>query len=183
MTADKAPARARRAGPSSFRLPNRFVGLGSFAFEGIQVRNALPKLRLPEAGARRLLGHYLRKLGLPGASLSLLVCGDAQSRRLNKAFRGKDQPTDVLSFPALPGRPPRNFKGHLGDIALDLPYARRHMGRFVPTLEGELAFLLLHGLLHLCGHHHDNATQERALWRLKRRLFPPPKPLLKGLSA
>jgi probable rRNA maturation factor len=95
-----------------------------------------------------------------------------ESRALNRRFRGKDKATDVLSFPSVEGRVPRAFSGYLGDLALCLPYAWRKRERFDPDFGGEAAFLLLHGLLHLHGQHHDTPTQEAAMWRLQRRWHP-----------
>jgi probable rRNA maturation factor len=118
-------------------------------------------------------------LGSPRASLCVQLVDGHECRALNRRFRGKDRSTDVLSFPAAEGRPPQGFSGYLGDLALCLPYAWRKRGRFDPDFGGEAALLLLHGLLHLHGRHHDNAAQEAALWRVQRRLHP----LWKGHAA
>lgn len=159
------------------------AGMGSFVFKGeLELSSELKSFPLPQKAWASLLRYYLKSLGIPKASLSLLVCGDARSRALNKAWRRKDKPTDVLSFPLNEGKVRKGFAGSLGDIALNLPYARRKNGRFAGTLEGELAFLTLHGLLHLCGMHHDDPKSEAAMWRLSRRLFPPPPALLKRLA-
>src|SRR5258707_15576698 len=120
-------------------------------------------------------------MGFPKAGLSLLVCDDRELRRLNRNFRQKDAPTDILSFPA-EAKVPRGFSGNLGDLALNLPYAWRRRGRFAKSFEFELAFLLLHGLLHLSGVHHDTPSQERHMEALMRRHFPPPDKVLAGLK-
>lgn len=129
------------------------------------------------------MGAYLRGLGLPKAQLTVKWVGDAESRRLNRKHRGIDAPTDVLSFPALSAKPPRGFDGYLGDLALDLDYAWRKRGRFAPAFAGEAAFLLLHGLLHLCGQHHDSPAQEARMWRSSRRLHSLHQPFMKELAA
>jgi probable rRNA maturation factor len=126
----------------------------------------------PRAALRGLLQDYLKGLGLPRADVALRLVGEGASRGLNRRWRGLDASTDVLSFPGLEGRPPRGFDGHLGDLALCLPYAWARRGRFNPDFGAECAFLILHGLLHLCGRHHDSPAQERAMWRLSRRLHP-----------
>lgn len=127
---------------------------------------------MPRKGLEAVLGAYLKALGSPKASLSVQLVDGRESRSLNKRFRGKDKATDVLSFPDVEGRVPRAFKGYLGDLALCLPYAWRKRDRFDPDFAGEAAFLLLHGLLHLHGRHHDTPAQEAAMWRLQRRLHP-----------
>jgi probable rRNA maturation factor len=119
----------------------------------------------------RLLKFYLAELGHPKATLSLVVAGDARIRALNRRWRGLDQATDVLSFPAVEGRVRAGFTGHLGDLALDWPYVRRSFPRFEGSLSRELSLLLAHGCLHLTGHHHDTPAQEAAMWRLQRRLL------------
>jgi probable rRNA maturation factor len=119
-----------------------------------------------------LLGVYLAALGLPKADVALKLCGEAGIRRLNAGFRSLDLATDVLSFPALDGRPKRGFQGHLGDLAFCPAYAWAKRGRFHADFGAECAFLLLHGLLHLCGQHHDSPAQEKKMWAMARALHP-----------
>ena len=95
------------------------------------------------------------------AAVSLLLCGDARMRRLNREFRKIDRPTDVLSFPA--GEP-----GFLGDVAIDVPYAARQARRRGHALEREVQLLVVHGVLHLLGHDHE--TDDGTMFRLQRRL-------------
>jgi probable rRNA maturation factor len=96
-------------------------------------------------------------------------------RRLNRDFRGKDQPTDVLSFPgqAVAGAEPEG--GHLGDVAIAVPTARRQAAAAGHPLRRELEVLLLHGVLHCLGHDHetDDGTMERLESRLRRRWLRP----------
>lgn len=94
-------------------------------------------------------------------SVSVLLCGDARMRRLNREFRKVDRPTDVLSFPA--GGPP-----FLGDVAIDVPYAARQASKRGHGLEREVQLLLAHGVLHLLGHDHE--TDDGTMFRLQRRL-------------
>ncbi|MBS3984731.1 MAG: rRNA maturation RNase YbeY [Selenomonadales bacterium] len=90
--------------------------------------------------------------------LSLAFVDDEEIQRLNLAFRGKDAPTDVLSFanadeddlPTPPGAPKL-----LGDIVISLERAHAQAALFGHSLEREVAFLLVHGLLHLAGYDHD----------------------------
>lgn len=95
------------------------------------------------------------------ASVSVLLCGDARMRRLNRVYRGVDQPTDVLSFPA-------ETPAFLGDVAIDVPYAARQARRRGHSLEREVKLLLAHGVLHLLGHDHE--TDEGEMFRLQRRV-------------
>lgn len=92
-----------------------------------------------------------------------LITGDAELRRLNREFRGKDYATDVLSFPS--GDP----AGGLGDLAISLARARAQAAEWRHGLETEVRILMLHGVLHLLGmdHEADSGEMRRAelRWR------------------
>lgn len=129
--------------------------------------------RYSEASARRLrpwLERVLRELlgeRPAGAgevtSLGVRFAGDRFMRRANREFRGKDQTTDVLSFP---GDGP-----HLGDILVSVPQARRQAAAAGRDPAREIQVLLLHGALHCLGHDHevDGGEMERLERRLRRR--------------
>lgn len=95
--------------------------------------------------------------GLCG-SVSLLVTDNNEIRRLNRDFRGIDRETDVLSFPA--GEEYGNEEATLGDIAISLPRAEAQAEEYGHSLERELAFLTVHGMLHLLGYDHIEAADE-----------------------
>lgn len=106
----------------------------------------------------------LQKEAAKGRAFDILITGDTELRRLNREFRGKDYATDVLSFPAA---------GHfLGDIAISLGRARAQAREFGHTLEQEVEILMLHGVLHLLGHDHENdsGAMARAEKRWRARL-------------
>jgi probable rRNA maturation factor len=85
-------------------------------------------------------------------------------RALNRRYRRKDRPTDVLSFPAGGG-------GLLGDIVISVPYATRQARRRRQPASAELDRLLLHGYLHLLGYDHetDQGQMDALEARLRRR--------------
>lgn len=176
-----------RKGGSKSALPTRIqgvkAGVGSFVFKGsLEVSSELEGFKARPEAWKALLRHYLRALDLPSATLSLSFCGDARSKTLNRQWRKKNRPTDVLSFPLNSGRVKKGFKGGLGDLVINVSYSRRHAGRFADEFGAELAFLALHGLLHLTGRHHDSPAEEASMWRLSRKVFPPPDRLLRGLA-
>jgi probable rRNA maturation factor len=140
------------------------------------------------AAARTLLAagaEFLAELGLENRQLSLLLATDARIRALNRAHRGVDRPTDVLSFPqeepakasallqarsGLSARRRALRPAPLGDVAISLPAAIRQASAGGWPLGAELRRLLAHGLLHCLGHDHGRpadaarmATAERAL--------------------
>jgi probable rRNA maturation factor len=117
----------------------------------------------PEALARGAVEAALAVAGHAGEdlTLSLLLADDAAVRRLNRTFRGKDKPTNVLSFPASapPGAPgPRS----LGDIALAFETVAREAESEGKTLADHARHLIVHGTLHLLGYDHEtDAEAER----------------------
>ncbi len=124
-------------------------------------------VRDPALDVRRLKNTaqtLLRTAGRPAGELSLLLTGDAQVRELNRAHRGKDKATDVLSFPAPPGT------SSLGDIAISLDTARRQAAEYDAPLQTEVNRLLIHGLLHLLGHDHHEPGERAAMEAEERRL-------------
>ncbi len=126
--------------------------------------------RYPEAAARRLrpwLEELLAALAPEAASFGVRFAGDRELRRVNRAWRGRDRPTDVLSFPGTPGPEGR----HLGDVLISVPAARRQAAAAGHASGREVRLLLLHGVLHCLGHDHetDGGTMARLERRLRRR--------------
>lgn len=97
--------------------------------------------------------------------VNVLLTSDAEIQRLNREFRQKDTPTDVLSFPAA-----SPLSG--GDIAISLQTARRQAAEAKHDLLAEIKVLILHGMLHLAGHDHerDNGQMRRLEQRLRAKL-------------
>ena len=120
----------------------------------------------PEGEDPDLLPWLERLLGelAPGASFAARLTTDREMRRLNRTYRGKDAPTDVLSFPG--GSGPEGE--HLGDVVIAVPVARRQAEAAGHSTARELRVLLLHGVLHCLGHDHE--TDDGAMERLERRL-------------
>lgn len=106
----------------------------------------------------------------PGTGLAIVITNDDEVRRLNAEFLGIDEPTDVLSFPVDAGddfiAPPGEAL-HLGDIAISLDTARRQAAQVGHALQDELAHLLVHGILHLCGYDHVESAEEEAVMRAR----------------
>lgn len=97
--------------------------------------------------------------------VSVVFCDDAYIRQLNRDYRGQDKATDVLSFALDEGEEPDVHDGPaqhlLGDIVISLDTAARQAEDYGHTLERELAYLAIHGMLHLLGYDHmDEADQQ-----------------------
>ncbi len=126
----------------------------------------------PTDALRRLTVAAASRLGTGAVEIGVLVCDDPTIRSLNRHYRGKDRPTDVLSFPAGFAQPegPR----YLGDVAISLETAERQAAEAGVPLERELATLLLHAIVHLCGYDHETDRGEMAALesKLRRELLP-----------
>jgi len=136
--------------------------------------------RRAAAGVRpHAIVRFARKLQreiTKGRPFDTLITGDAEMRGFNREFRGKDYPTDVLSFPSgnevpaksAPSAPPVL----LGDIAISIARARSQARRFGHSVEQEVRILMLHGVLHLLGmdHESDSGRMARAENRWRARL-------------
>jgi probable rRNA maturation factor len=124
--------------------------------------------RVDAGRLRRLLRAAARALRTSG-EVALVLAGDGLLHRLNRDYRQKDRPTDVLSFPGA-GR----GEG-LGDVVISVPTAERNARRLGRTLAQELDVVALHGFLHVLGHDHetDNGEMDRLERRLRRRLGVP----------
>ncbi len=141
--------------------------------------------RIDESKLRTVARTVLARLGLEEFELSVQLVGSAGIRRLNKIHRGLDKATDVLSFPqeefAAPVKvraakkaarraasaPPRV----LGDVVISLPDAEKNARSIGQDLDREVAFLLVHGILHLGGHDHMKKAEERRMLKEQRALM------------
>jgi probable rRNA maturation factor len=105
-----------------------------------------------------------------GRTFNCLVTSDGELQRLNREFRKKDYPTDVLSFPSAAG------DGFLGEIAISVNRARAQAAEYQHQLSQEIEILMLHGVLHLLGmdHETDHGRMSRAerKWRVALGLPP-----------
>ncbi len=110
-----------------------------------------------ESDATRLL----ELVGRPEAELSVVLCDDAFIQPLNAEWRGKDAPTDVLSFAMQEGDDLLEDDPVLGDLVISVETADRQAAEQGHDRAAELRVLLVHGLLHLLGFDHED-TPERA---------------------
>ncbi len=137
----------------------------------------------------RALDEFLHRaaalLRLPHDAATICLVTDAKIAEWNRVYRGKDRPTDVLSFPAVAhaqngnGRTPRSpialratEEIYLGDVAIAPAVARCNARAAGRSFDQEMQILTLHGLLHLIGYDHesDHGAMERLEMRLRRKL-------------
>ena len=149
------------------------------------ILNRQRAVRVAQRPLELFLVRVRRELGLDAANLTVCFVSDAEIARMNQAFRKKQGPTDVLSFPAVARRRPAigraknpgEFRGKrplnfLGDIAIAPAVARHNAKKLGRTVPNELRILILHGVLHLLGYDHetDRGQMSRLEGRLRRKL-------------
>lgn len=135
-------------------------------------RRGVPHSRSLREWAQGALGEIpvttaLRKSlrgSLPwGLSLSIRVVGAAESRRLNSAWRGKDKPTNVLSFPSGVPRATAGEPYPLGDLIICAPVVAREAREQGKTAQAHWAHMVVHGVLHLLGYDHEIDRDARVM--------------------
>lgn len=108
--------------------------------------------------------------------VAVLFTDDAAIARINAEWRGKDKPTNVLSFPAPPGMPvPEGEPRFLGDIVLAHGVIAREAAEQGKSLHDHTAHLIVHGTLHLLGYDHESEAEAEDMERLE-------ADILKGLG-
>ena len=122
------------------------------------IRAKFPRSAFTKRGLELFLAEAIRTARLSG-SVSVLLTGDAEIRRLNRDFRHKDKATDVLSFPA---GEDHGRSRTAGDLAVSVETAAREAALRGHPLDTELRILLLHGVLHLAGYDHETDHGEMA---------------------
>ncbi|MEB2310534.1 MAG: rRNA maturation RNase YbeY [Polyangiaceae bacterium] len=135
-------------------------------------RRARGAPKLAPRAVRRLAELMLAELELAGAELSVLLTDDAHIQELNREHRGKDRPTDVLSFALDEAELPVGAQGPrlLGDVVISLDTAARQARSRGRELLAEVRFLLAHGILHLIGYDHAEPEEKRRMVGMTRRL-------------
>jgi probable rRNA maturation factor len=106
---------------------------------------------------RKAVEELLQDKGLTGkVVLSVSVVGERKIKELNKKYLGKDEVTDVLSFSQMEGTlVPEDDQMLLGDVIVCYNVAKKQAVKLNKILDEEIEFLVLHGVLHLLGVHHD----------------------------
>ncbi len=121
-----------------------------------KIRGLVPRLKRAAAAAEKAAKFR------GASSLTILLSNDRRLKALNRDFRGKDKPTNVLSFPAAP-----NPEGYRGDIALALGVTRREAKLAGKSLADHATHLAVHGVLHLAGHDHIRARDAKVMEKLE----------------
>ncbi|RUM96509.1 rRNA maturation RNase YbeY [Pseudaminobacter arsenicus] len=124
-----------------------------------------------ESLARGAVESALAEAGGPSghSELSLVFSDDAAVQALNAEWRGKDKPTNVLSFPAFPYLRGAALPPMLGDVVLAFETVQREAELEQKLLEHHISHLVIHGFLHLLGYDHENDEEAEEMEAVERR--------------
>ena len=122
-----------------------------------------PYSGVSRADVARRARAMLEALQMKDRELSILLTGDDQIQKLNRIYRKKNRPTDVLAFSQHEGELGDRSDRLLGDVVVSIPTARRQAEAGSATSSSELTMLLAHGLLHLLGWDHETPAKDRRM--------------------
>ena len=135
----------------------------------VEVINRQRRHKVQAKRWREFAAQALPAVGAEDRDATIVFVSDAAIRKLNQQFRGKDSATDVLSFPSQPEAFEAGNETNLGEIVISLDRAQAQAKDNGLTLANEVEQLILHGLLHLCGHDHETDDGEMNRLELKIR--------------
>ncbi len=138
----------------------------------VEVVNRQRKVTLNLPRWEKFAAAALRVLPGKPSGVTVAFVSDRMMRELNRRWRKKSGTTDVLSFPAAQDEFETIEGSTLGDVVISVEQAARQAKENKLSLDKEIAQLILHGLLHLCGYDHstDNGEMNRLELRLRRKL-------------
>ncbi|MEO6308930.1 MAG: rRNA maturation RNase YbeY [Nitrospiraceae bacterium] len=148
----------------------------------IQMQSQVRRITFDQVGLERSVRAILANVGETSAELGILFVGDQRMRGLNRRYRGKDRTTDVLAFAMreactphalrqAQGRPLPLMPDMLGDVVISVPTAWRQAIEAGRSLDEELTWLLIHGILHLCGYDHERSEKEARRMHRRERMI------------
>ena len=133
----------------------------------VHIRRETLRPKVSLARIKQRAQSILNHLGEERSELSLLLVNNREIRALNAKFRGKNQPTDVLSFP-LEERLPTGVR-LLGDVVISLQQAQKQAREKRKDFAREVEWLLIHGILHLLGYDHERSRKDERIMRAMER--------------
>jgi probable rRNA maturation factor len=127
----------------------------------IQIENTQKRVPINRRKIRATTIELLKYLNCKDKEISITFVDDLTIAQLNKQYLSKEKPTNVLSFSLQEGEYAQINPNVLGDIVISVDTAQRDAIKGAFTLEQELNFLVIHGLLHLLGYDHEKTTKEK----------------------
>ena len=127
------------------------------------VQNRQRKVKVDKRPLEKLIDRLKEEFGVKEKGVTVVLVSDRKIKELNRTYRGRNRPTDVLSFSY-------DDESYLGDIIISVETAQRQAQEEGHSLERELSILVIHGFLHLLGYDHETdhgemRALERKLWK------------------
>ena len=139
----------------------------------LQIQNE-STVKLKKTPVKDFLLKVLDKLGKDKWEVSVLFTGDAFIQKLNRDYRGKDEPTDVLSFAQVDNKeafPENRGRFYAGDIVISMDTLAKNASYFGIGMNEELKRLLIHGILHLSGMDHENNNPDQPMLVMQEKIL------------
>jgi probable rRNA maturation factor len=134
----------------------------------VTVLNEYGSIAISERKVKDIVRWALKEMEKDNCELSLVLCNDGYIQFYNKEYRGKDYPTDVLSF--VDGEKAGKIT-YLGDIIISIDRVKSQSEEYEVSFEEEFSRLLVHGILHLLGYDHETSEEdERIMMDIQDRL-------------
>jgi probable rRNA maturation factor len=118
----------------------------------------------------RISALILQTINKKESTISVSFTNNADIQRLNKKYRGIDEPTDVLSF-TMDEKFPDDKLTLLGDIVISVEQAKNQAKLINAPINDEISLLLIHGVLHLLGYDHDSKNRKEKMWQVQDKLL------------
>lgn len=129
----------------------------------LALQNRQRSVRINAAKLTRCVHRLMTYLGCDQQELSIVLSNDQFMQNLNRIYRQKDYPTNVLAFPQDADEFGALDAALLGDIVVAVPTAAREAYALEQSVEDRLFYLVIHGLLHLLGYDHERSTEDRLI--------------------
>ncbi|PKN77520.1 MAG: rRNA maturation RNase YbeY [Deltaproteobacteria bacterium HGW-Deltaproteobacteria-10] len=139
----------------------------------IQIDNNQKRIKIDKRIIRKTIITLLKQLDCADKEISLSFVNDEIIQDLNNRYRNKNKPTDVLSFSLQEGDFSHINPDMLGDIVISVDTAAKNAFKVDLSLDQEINFLIIHGLLHLLGYNHEKTTpaEARKMRKKEKELF------------
>ena len=135
----------------------------------VRIRNQQKKIRIRQEWIKGVVKEILKDLGYQKWETSILLVDDRQIKVINKKYLHRNRPTDVISFSQIEGEFGHINTRLLGDVVISVETARRQAKEASTTLQYEIAFLLIHGILHLLGYDHESSAEKAREMKVKEK--------------
>jgi probable rRNA maturation factor len=137
----------------------------------IQIQNRQRGIKPDLKSLKQTLGGIAVFLGIEDKELSILLVNDKRIAQLNRKYRHRPEPTDVLAFAMQEGGYPEFSHQILGDVVISVETAQRQAQESRHSLTKELQILIIHGILHLLGYDHQKPVEAERMHLQERRLI------------